>query len=474
MINRVLIRTKVVQMLYSYLLTQSEFRIDMKPAADSSVDKRFAHRVYIDTLLFVLRLSGYDTMSGHGVAPGTPNKYFHDSKMARNLFANTDLREYMNNSDDLKALNEIVEPVLRDIVSTSAYRSYIRTKVRDIPEDVNFWTLMIRMVLAKSDDYLRVFRSFGDFTRNGFDEGMKMAVDTLEGYGDNRRLFRESANSLQKSLDKAYELYHALLWLPVELTRIQQQRLDAARHKYLPTDDDLNPNMKFADNRFVAGLEINPSMQSYLKENPVSWNDDPVFLNSLLTKVLESAQYKEYMESNQSGREEDASFWRGVMRNIILPSDDLTEQLESKSVFWNDDLEIMGTFVLKTIKRFGNSNEDSEFTLLPQYKDEEDAEFGANLFVTAVKNKDLYRSYIDRFINDEHWDPDRLAFMDIVVMIAAITELLSYPAIPVAVTVNEYVEIANSYSTPRSGQFINGILSSVIKYLTAEGLLLKN
>lgn len=473
MINRVLIRTKVVQMLYSYLLTQSEFRIDAKPAADASADKKFAHRVYIDTLLFILRLSGYDTLNGRGNISGTPNKYFYESKMARNLFANTDLRAYMSGNDDLKALNDIVEPILREITTSGAYRSYIRTKAHDIPEDVNFWAVVIRTILMKSEDFMRVMRSFSDFTQNGFNEGLKMAVDTLEGYGDNRRLFRESTNSLQKSLDKAYELYHALLWLPVELTRIQQQRIDAARHKYLPTDEDLNPNMKFADNRFVAALEVNPSMQAYLKENPFSWNDDPIFLNSLLTKILESPTYKDYMAAPESSREDDANFWRTVMRNIILPNDDLAEQLESKSVFWNDDLEIMGTFVLKTIKRFGGLSDDSEFNLLPKYKDEEDAEFGATLFVTAVKNKDLYRSYIDRFINDEHWDPERLAFMDIVVMIAAITELLAYPAIPVAVTVNEYVEIANCYSTPRSGQFINGILSSVIKYLTKEGLLLK-
>jgi len=460
-------------MLYSYLLTQSEFSIESRPGADASRDKRFAHTVYIDTLLLVLRLSGYDTSTGRGNAEGTPNKYFHESKMSRKLFTDTELRAYMKPSNWNDGFQSILETLMRDITTSAAYRSYIRTRERDIPEDVSFWATIIKTVIAKSPEFDAVMRKSDDFTQNGLNEGLKMAVDTLEGYGDNRRLFRESSNSLQRSLDKAYELYISLLWLPVELTRLQQQRLDAARHKYLPTDEDMNPNMKFADNTLAAALETSPEMQSYLKDNPISWTDDPVFLNTLLGKIIDSDIYRDYMADKAQSRADDANFWRRVMRTIILPCDELAELLESKSVYWNDDLEIMGTFVLKTIKRFASAGEREEITLLPKYKDDEDAEFGAGLFVTAVKNKDIYRSYIDKFINDEQWDPERLAFMDIVVMIAAITELLNYPAIPIPVTVNEYIEIANSYSTPRSGQFINGILSSVIKYLEKEGLLIK-
>ena len=474
MINRVLIRTKVVQLLYSYMLTQSEFSITAEPGPDASRDKRFAHKIYIDTLLLALRLSGYDTATGHGNAPGTPNKYFHDSKMARSLYANTELKSYMKLSNGIRDLEPQIEELMRQITGSGAYRSYIRLKERDIPEDVNFWKLVITTIIARAEAFESIMRQQDGFTRNGLELGLQMAVDTLTGYGDNRRLLRESANSLQRSLDKAYELYHALLWLIVELTRLQEQRLDAARNKYLPSDDDMNPNMKFVDNTLAVALEGSADMQAYLKDNPVSWADDPFFLNSLLTKITESDIYRRYMDDKEEGRAVDAAFWRQVMKTIILPGDDLAELLESKSVYWNDDLEIMGTFVIKTIKRFGTSEEGSELSLLPKYKDQEDAEFGADLFVSAIRNKELYRGYIERFINSEQWDPERLAFMDIVVMITAIAELLNYPAIPVPVTVNEYVEIANSYSTPRSGQFINGILSSVIKYLTAEGLLRKN
>ena len=158
------------------------------------------------------------------------------------------------------------------------------------------------------------------------------------------------------------------------------------------------------------------------------------------------------------------------MRKVIFPSDDLAEVLEGLSVYWNDDLNVMDSFVLKTIKRIST---EGKVRLLPKYKDDEDARFGMELFDAAVEHREEYRELIDRFIDRKQWDSERLAFMDIVIMITAITELLKYPAIPVPVTLNEYIEIANCYSTSKSGQFINGILYSVINYLKEEGRLNK-
>ena len=159
------------------------------------------------------------------------------------------------------------------------------------------------------------------------------------------------------------------------------------------------------------------------------------------------------------------------------------EMIENKSVYWNDDLAIMGTFTLKTIKQMANTEQDcSALTpeelgrlveLLPVYKNREDEAFGPTLFEGAIKNRDEYRQYIDRFINDSQWDPERLAFTDIVILITAITELIAFPSIPVPVTLNEYIEIANYYSTARSGQFINGVLFSIVNYLKEQGKLLK-
>ena len=175
----------------------------------------------------------------------------------------------------------------------------------------------------------------------------------------------------------------------------------------------------------------------------------------------------------------DANFWREIMRNIVFSSDELADALENRSVFWNDDLAIMSTFALKTIKRSYSpaADEDSvdvgRIVLLPKFMNEADERFGAELFEYVVNNREQYRAYVDRFINPEQWDTERLAYMDIVVLLTAIAEIINYPSIPVPVTLNEYIEIANDYSTPRSGQFVNGILSSVIKLLEQEGVINK-
>lgn len=301
-----------------------------------------------------------------------------------------------------------------------------------------------------------------------------MVISTIDNFSDTRSMLADAQKSLDKSLDKAHELYHALLLLSVEITNMQYQRLDAAKHKFIPTQEDLHPDTRFVDNAFPRMLADSEDMEEYLKSNPISWADDFSLLKTLLDAILASDIYAEYMAKPTVSFEDDCEFWRSVYKNIILPSDALAEVLESKSVYWNDDLDIMGTFVLKSIKRIAAAGQDAEVKLLPQYKDEEDSQFGKQLFMYAVNNRDEYRSYIDKFIDVRQWDPERLAFMDIVIMETAIAELLNFPAIPIPVTLNEYIEIANCYSTPRSGQFVNGILFSVINYLKNEKKLLKN
>lgn len=302
-----------------------------------------------------------------------------------------------------------------------------------------------------------------------------MLRETLDSCGSYRKLLIEARHSLQTSLDKSYELYLRLLSLPVELVRLQDRRLDNAKNKFLATSEDLNPNMKFVDNKLTAILESNEEFNELCSEKKVSWSEDPDFLMTILDKIVGSELYAEYMSSESSTLKDDCEFWRQVMKHIILPSDELAEYLESKSVYWNDDSDIIGTFVVKTLKKAADACENNinASFVLPQFKDEEDSRFGEELFTDTIDNFDTYRGYVDKFINSSQWDPERLAFMDVIIMCTAISELLNYPAIPIAVTLNEYIEIANSYSTPRSGQFINGILYSVISHLQEEGKLLK-
>ena len=476
MINRVLIRIKVVQMLYSYLLTKSEFRIE--PAPESATrDKRFAYTVYIDTLLMILRLSGQNAgsqrqtspLAGHTIHPALTS-----SKLVRALRDDDQIKGIILRKNELPDdMADAIEPVYFALTDSSAYKNHIKSKSHEMADDVKFWAAVLPTVVLKNAKFVECARRNPDFSITGLEKGVEMAVATLESFSDNRYMLRDASKALTVSLDKAYELYHALLLLPAEITALRDVRIENARHKFLATPEDLNPNTRMIDNPLPARVAECDDMTEYLKSNPFSWDGDLDMIQRLLDRIMESKIYKDYMEAPATDYKTDCEFWRSVMKNIILPSDDLAEALESKSVYWNDDLEIMGTFVLKTLKRIASSPEGC-VELLPKYKDEEDARFGAELFMDAVNNFDEYRSYVEKFINSTSWDPERMAFMDLIVMVTAIAELLNYPLIPIPVTLNEYIEIANAYSTPRSGQFVNGILYSVINYLQEQGKLNKN
>lgn len=281
----------------------------------------------------------------------------------------------------------------------------------------------------------------------------------------------EAQKELATSLDKAYELYHYLLMLPVEFVRLQEERLDNARNKYLPTDEDLNPNTKFVDNLFVKKISNCEMFKEFVKDNSISWADSEISLRLMLDKIVNSDIYQEYMDKLGTSLAEDCELWRNLLKKVVFIDENLTDALEAKSVYWNDDLDTVGTFVLKTIKRF---EEEGYEELLPKYKDDEDRLFAEKLFVNAVNNKDEYMKLIDMFVSKDSWETERLAFMDIVVLLVAIAELEKVPSVPTKVTMNEFIEIAKCYSTNKSGQFVNGILNSIINYLKKEGRLFKN
>ena len=284
------------------------------------------------------------------------------------------------------------------------------------------------------------------------------------------KTFADAKKELKKSLEMAYQLYNYIFVLMVELTDMQDRRLDAARNKYLPSEEDLHPNMKFVENQFIKKLRNSSAFIEYQKEHKLTWHDDDIFLKLLLDKIIKSNVYTEYMSNSNNDFVADCELWRDLLKRVILVDDDFTDQLESKSVYWNDDIETIGTFVLKSIKRFETCEEKA---FMPMYKDEEDSRFGEQLFTLTVQNRDKCDELINRFIQTENWDTERVAFMDRVVMDVAITEVLNYPAIPTRVSLNEYIEIAKYYSTPRSGQFVNGILNSIINHLKDERIIVK-
>ena len=273
------------------------------------------------------------------------------------------------------------------------------------------------------------------------------------------------------SLSKAYDLYNYLLMLMVALTEYAQKRIDVAKAKLAPTAEELYPNTKFVENKFIAQLEVNKQLADFVSTQKRSWDNDEDFVKSLYDKILASDIYKEYMASSETTYDADRELWRKLYKTFVFNNPDLDALLEDQSLYWNDDKEIVDTFVLKTIKRFDEKNGVNQ-PLLPEFKDDEDREYARRLFRRTILNCDYYRHLISE--NMRNWDLDRVAFMDVIIMQCALAEILSFPNIPVSVSLNEYVEIAKVYSTMKSGSFVNGTLDGIVNQLKKEGKLTKN
>ena len=193
-------------------------------------------------------------------------------------------------------------------------------------------------------------------------------------------------------------------------------------------------------------------------------------MRSLCDKIETFEPYIEYMGIVDSSYEDDQELWRKIYKQLILGNPDIDAVLEEKSLYWNDDREVVDTFVLKTIKRFKPENGANQ-ELLPEFKDEEDKDFASKLFRATLLNAEQYQQYMSEA--SRNWDFSRLAYMDVVIMQIAIAEMLTCPNIPVSVTINEYVDLAKIYSTPRSGGYINGMLDTIAHFLVNNKLMLK-
>ena len=180
--------------------------------------------------------------------------------------------------------------------------------------------------------------------------------------------------------------------------------------------------------------------------------------------------YEKYMADDDDSLAHDCELWKQLFKQVILPDDDFAQLLENKSVYWNDDLDIMGTFAIKTIRRF---EEGEAEPILPMYKDAEDEDFGKQLFMKSIAAKEENDQLIDSFVTDK-WDVERVAFMDRIVMDVCITEVKEFLSIPTSVSLNEYIEIAKCYSTPKSGIFVNGILNAIVRHLKAKRIIVKD
>lgn len=299
---------------------------------------------------------------------------------------------------------------------------------------------------------------------------IKVVQLTYAYYQNGSKNIDAAEKELIFSLSKAYDLYNYLLALIVGITHESRRHLEVAQSRAQREGTEM-PSQRFAYNRFAMQLEENRMLNDFMETQKKNWNDEPEFLKKIYAQITESQIYKDYMAAPEDDYNADREVWRKLYRTLIQDNSDLDDLLEEQSLYWNDDKETVDTFVLKTIKRFDEKNKANQ-ELLPEYDSEEDRDYARKLFRATIMNGNEYQHYMSEA--SRNWDFSRLAYMDIVIMQIAIAEMLTFPSIPISVTINEYVELAKLYSTPRSAGYINGMLDAIARHLIETGRLLKH
>ena len=298
---------------------------------------------------------------------------------------------------------------------------------------------------------------------------IKIVQLTYAYYQNGNKNIDTAEKELFFSLSKAYDLYNDLLALIIALTREARRRLEITQSK-AKREGSKEPSQKFALNRFALQLESNKQLSDFMETQKRTWEDEPEFVGRLFEQIEQSQIYKEYMESDADDYATDRELWRRLYRTLIQENESLESLLEEKSLYWNDDKDVVDTFVLKTIKRFDEKN-GAKQELLPEYDSEEEKDYARKLFRSTILNADEYQRLMSEA--SHNWDFSRLAYMDVIIMQIAIAEMLTFPSIPLSVTINEYVELAKLYSTPRSPGYINGMLDGIARHLIKTGRLMK-
>ena len=271
------------------------------------------------------------------------------------------------------------------------------------------------------------------------------------------------------SLESIQDLYLVMISTLTEIKKMEEVFLHKSSLKHLVTSEEKNPNNKFIKNKVIHLLAESTHLTSSLENRKIdNWETHDDYIQLLLRLIKESELYGKYMVNRENTFEEDKQFVLDIFTEIIVPNEKLYDYLEDNKLTWIDDIPLVNTEIIKQLKAI---KEDSEIRMPRLFKDIEDKDFAKNLFRKTVLNeKELAKQYIDKTPN---WDTDRIAEIDTIILKMAICEFLKFPSIPVKVTINEYLEVAKEYSTPKSSIFINGILDNLVKEYQSNGTLLK-
>ncbi|MBE6232195.1 MAG: transcription antitermination protein NusB [Bacteroidales bacterium] len=284
-------------------------------------------------------------------------------------------------------------------------------------------------------------------------------------------------SQLDMSCEAVRDLYIYMLGIVSPLTKIARDRIESAKAKFNPTEDERNPNMKFAENSLAVLLDSDVDFQKIFSKKKFSWDQYDLLLKKVMTSVMSKEYYKEYMSSSDRSLKEDCMLFTRIFEEEFVDSEELEQILEDKSLYWNDDLAYALTWCCKT---FQSLSKGASWQMLPLYQSEllagegveSDKLFVRKLLQAAYTGYERYSSMVSESVSG--WEKDRLFSTDVVLIVMGLAEAVTFPTIPVKVTINEYVEISKFYGTPKSRAFVNGLLDRLVQSLVNDGQICKS
>lgn len=286
----------------------------------------------------------------------------------------------------------------------------------------------------------------------------------------------QAESQLDQSCEAVRDLYIYMLGIVSPLTRIARERIEAAKAKYNPTEEERNPNMKFAENRLAALLDGDDDFQKVFNKKKFSWAQYDLLLKKVMNSVVTKDYYKEYMASDEVSLDADCRLFTRIFEEEFVDSVELEQILEEKSIYWNDDLAYALTWCCKTFKSLAKGE---GWSLIPLYQSEmlkgdgveSDKYFVRKLLQASFAGYEKYSAMVAESVSG--WEKERLFSTDVVLIVMGLAEVVTFPTIPVKVSINEYVEISKFYGTPKSRAFVNGLLDRLVQTLVNEGVVVK-
>ena len=286
----------------------------------------------------------------------------------------------------------------------------------------------------------------------------------------------QAESQLEVSCEATRDLYIYMLGIVSPLTAIARDRIEAAKAKFNPTEEERNPNMKFVENSLATLLDEDVDFKKVFTKKKFGWQQYDLFLKKVMSSVVTKDYYAEYMASDERSLEQDCKLFTRIFEEEFVDSDELEAILEEKSLYWYEDLPYALTWGCKTFKSLAKGE---GFSMPPLYQSElltgegveSDKYFVRKLLQSSYAGYEKYSALVADSVTG--WEKDRLFSTDVVLIVMGLAEAANFPTIPVKVTINEYVEIAKHFGTPKSRSFVNGLLDKLVQSLTEDGQIVK-